>query len=88
MRAAAFALAATTILLAGCGRDEPETVENLSRRMEQQIDAQAEEYTNRAENFTAAFERSLENQQAVIFESRDDLLNAVGGNQAAPGNAR
>lgn len=78
-----FALAALAVLVPGCGgRDQPDTVRNDTQRQAEQIAKQAEAITRQAENGTAAIEQALENEGAIIFENRENLLNEVATNEA------
>jgi outer membrane biogenesis lipoprotein LolB len=72
-------------LAAGCGgRQEAETVGNDAQRQAEQLAKQAQNLSSQAENGTAAIEQALENEGAIIFENRENLLNQAAGNEAAP----
>jgi hypothetical protein len=77
-------------VLAGCGGQErAEPVSNDAHRQADQLRKQAEDIRNQAENDVGAVERALENEGAIIFENRANLLNQAAANEAAPaeGNA-
>ena len=74
---------ALAVLLAGCGsRAAPEASGNDSQRTAEQIQKQEQAIRNEAESNTSAIEQALENESAIVFENRGNLLN-----EAAPDNA-
>lgn len=67
-------------LVTACGtREAAEPGKNEAQRVAEQIRKQGEQIGQQAENGAAAIEQALENEGAVIFENRGNLLN-----QAAP----
>ena len=83
-------LLALTCLAAGCGgREQAEPASNDAQRQAEQLQKQAEAISRQAENGTAEIERALENEGAIIFDNRENLLNQVATNDTAPaeGNA-
>lgn len=77
------ALLAPLIVLAGCGGREDPVATNDTKRLTDQIEKQRALIERQTENGTAAIEQALENEQALIFENRGNLLNEAGGNAAA-----
>jgi hypothetical protein len=71
------------LLLAGCGGDPAPPEQNEASRLTDQITRQANQLTSEADNGAAAVEQALENEGAVIFENRGNLLNETGSNAAA-----
>jgi len=76
------------VALGGCGSsgERSETVQNDSQRQADQLAKQAEALTRQAEDNTATIERALENESAIVFENRGNLLNETATNTAADGN--
>ena len=71
------------LALSACGTREAADPEvNEAQRVAEQIRKQGEQIGQQAENGAAAIERAMENEGAVIFENRGNLLNEV-----APANA-
>jgi hypothetical protein len=67
-------------LATACGtRETAEPGKNEAQRVAEQIQKQGEQIGLQAENGAATIEQALENEGAVIFENRGNLLN-----QAAP----
>ena len=82
------------LALSACGsREAAEPGKNEAQRVAEQIQKQGEQIGRQAENGAAAIEQALENEGAVIFENRGNLLNqaapnaAQNGAQNAPQNA-
>ena len=68
------------LALTACGtREAAEPDRNEAQRVTEQIRRQGEQINQQAENGAAAIEQAMENEGAVIFENRGNLLN-----QAAP----
>lgn len=79
-------LLVTSALLVGCGgAEQAEPAQNDAVRLREQIEKQANQISSQAENGTAAIEQALENEGAIIFENRENLLNQAVANEAAPG---
>ncbi len=73
------------VALTGCSGSAPEAGENEAGRLTQQIEKQATRISREAENGTAAIEQALENEGAIIFENRGNLLNeAASSDEPAP----
>jgi len=70
------------LLLAGCGGETAPPAQNDASRVEDQIARQGNQLEAEANNGAAAVERALENEGAVIFENRGNLLNETGSNAA------
>lgn len=84
---AAAALVPLLLLLVGCGGGEQGPGQNDAARISEQIEKQSARIAGEAENGTAAIEQALENEGAVIFENRGNLLNEAAGDGAAAGNS-
>ena len=68
------------LALTACGtREAAEPDRNEAQRVSEQIRRQGEQIDQQAGNDAGAVERALENEGAVIFENRGNLLN-----EAAP----
>jgi outer membrane biogenesis lipoprotein LolB len=68
------------LALTACGtREAAEPDRNEAQRVSEQIRRQGEQINQQAENGAAAIEQAMENEGAVIFENRGNLLN-----EAAP----
>ena len=79
-----FRLILPLLALSACGSHEAaEPGKNEAQRVAEQIQKQGEQIGRQAENGAAAIEQALENEGAVIFENRGNLLN-----QAAPDPAQ
>jgi hypothetical protein len=77
-------LIALLLPLAACGsREAAAPGKNEAQRVAEQIQKQGEQIGQQAENGAAVIEQALENEGAVIFENRGNLLN-----QAAPDAAQ
>jgi hypothetical protein len=64
--------------LAACGtREAAEPDRNEAQRVSEQILRQGEQINRQAQNDAGAIERAMENEGAVIFENRGNLLNEV-----------
>ncbi len=88
MRAPLFALLAAATTLGGCGaREEPAQTQNDSRRQEAEIVRQAEALDAEVESNVSMYEQALENETAIIFENRGNLLNESAANSSAAMNA-
>lgn len=76
------------LLLAGCGGgeavEEVDSVRNETARQAEQIRAQAERIANQAESGVVEIERALENEAALTFENRGNLLNQTEPEPAEP----
>ncbi len=70
--------------LAACGGREAEPPKNEASRLTEQIQKQGEQIAKQADNGAAAIEQALENESAIIFENRGNLLNEAADNAAAP----
>jgi hypothetical protein len=80
LRMAALALC---FLASGCGGQTAQApAGNDSQRTAAQIQKQEQAIRNEAESNTSAIEQALENESAIVFENRGNLLN-----EAAPDNA-
>ena len=73
------------LLAAGCtgSGNEAEPAANDSALQAERMENMARDIAAEAENQTSAIERGLENESQVIFESRNELLNAPAENEAA-----
>lgn len=70
--------------LAACGGGQPaEPPKNEASRLSEQIQTQSEQIAGQADNGAAAIEQALENEGAVVFENRGNLLNETAGKNAA-----
>lgn len=77
------------IAIGGCGqRQEAAAPTNETARITDQIDRQAKQIADQAENGTAAIERALENEGAAIFDNRAALLNEAASEPAAGNRSR
>ena len=77
-------------LLAACTGRAPEPAGNDAQRQAAQIEKLEQAIKKEAESNTSAIEQALENESAIIFENRGNLLNEAApadANSAAPGNA-
>lgn len=71
--------------LAACGSGAgEEPVKNEASRLSEQIQKQGDQIARQADNGAAAIEQALENESAIVFENRGNLLNEAAGNAAAP----
>jgi len=70
------------LLLAGCGGEAEAPAQNEASRLSDQIARQANQLAQEADNGAATIEQALENEGAVIFENRGNLLNQTGPNAA------
>jgi hypothetical protein len=78
-------LALVTLALCACGsQQDAEPPTNEAARLTEQIQKQGEQIAKQADNGAAAIEQALENESAIIFENRGNLLNETAGNTAAP----
>ena len=88
MKPALICACALALLIVGCGGRTPEPAGNDAQRQAAQIEKQAQAIQKEAESNTSAIEQALENESAIIFENRGNLLNeAAPANQAAPANS-
>jgi hypothetical protein len=70
--------------LSACGtREAAGPDRNEARRVSEQIVRQGEQINQQAQNDAGAIERAMENEGAVIFENRGNLLNQVAPPDAA-----
>ncbi len=71
--------------LSACrGGEEAAPPKNEASRLTEQIQKQGEQIARQADNGAAAIEQALENESAIIFENRGNLLNETAPNAAAP----
>jgi outer membrane biogenesis lipoprotein LolB len=70
--------------LAACRGGEAEPPKNEASRLTEQIQKQGEQIAKQADNGAAAIEQALENESAIVFENRGNLLNETTDNAAAP----
>lgn len=69
--------------LAACGsRQGAEPAKNEAARVAEQIQKQGQQIERQADKDAGEVERALENESAVIFENRGNLLNETAGNEA------
>jgi hypothetical protein len=76
----------STLLLASCGGGEERApLANDAAAQQQAIENEARRLRDLAENQTSQIEQALENEGAIIFENRGNLLNqAANAADAAP----
>ena len=79
-----FVLSALIVLSACGGQKQAEPAGNDTQRQEELLRKQADNFRNLAENNTGAIEQALENEGAIIFENRENLLNQAATNDTAP----
>ena len=84
MRRSAIPLLALLAAACGGGGNEAQPLANDTEAQAERMDNMAKGIAAEAENQTSAIERALENETAVIFESRNQLLNEAADNQAEP----
>lgn len=65
------------------GGQEAEPPKNEAARLAEQIEEQGEQIARQADNGAAAIEQALENEGAVVFENRGNLLNETADKNAA-----
>jgi hypothetical protein len=78
-------IAMSVLMLASAcgGGEEAAPATNEASRLTEQIQKQGEQIARQADNGAAAIEQALENEGAIVFENRGNLLNEAADNKAA-----
>ena len=78
-----LALFILSLSACGGGAGEAEAPRNEASRLSEQIQKQGEQIARQADDGAAAIEQALENEGAVVFENRGNLLNETAAKNAA-----